>query len=230
MRMPARSSGNAGLFVVGGHPTRTDAELDPAVGEEVERRHLARTHDRVLVVVAEHERADPQRLGHRGRVRERNGGCEVVLDEVVGDEQRRVAERLDLARELGELLARAALAAGHTETKSAIVHPATLTSPRRGLRGAPAAVQRRPVEPQPPMPRAESSSPSTSRQATSSTRWITSWAIRSPRCTSKCGSRVEIDQQHTDLVAVAGVDETGRVQAGHAVRNARPERGCTKPA
>ena len=52
---------DAGLLVVGGHPARADAELEAAVGEQVERRHLARAHDGMLVVVAEHERADAQR-------------------------------------------------------------------------------------------------------------------------------------------------------------------------
>ena len=57
------------LLVVGGHPPRADAELEPAVGQQVERRRFVGEHDRVLVVVAEHERADAQRVGDRGRVR-----------------------------------------------------------------------------------------------------------------------------------------------------------------
>ena len=48
----------------------------------------------MLVVVAEHERTDAQRVGDRGRVRERDGRRELVVDEVVGHEERRVPERL----------------------------------------------------------------------------------------------------------------------------------------
>ena len=102
---------HAGLLVVDGHPARADAELEATVGEQVERRHLARQHDRMLVVVAEHERTDAQRVGDRGGVRERDRRREIVVDEVVGHEERRVAERLGLAGLLGELLAGAALAA-----------------------------------------------------------------------------------------------------------------------
>ena len=97
---------DARLLVVGGHPARADAELEPAVGEQIERRHLAREHDRMLVVVAEHERTDAQRVGDRGDVRERDRRREIVVDEVVGHEERRVAERLGLAGLLGQLLAR----------------------------------------------------------------------------------------------------------------------------
>ena len=121
MRTPGAVERHARLLVVGGHPARADAELEPAVGEQVERRHLAREHDRMLVVVAEHERADAQRVGDGGDVRERDRRREVVVDEVVGDEERRVAERLGLARLLGQLLARAALGGDDTEAESAIV-------------------------------------------------------------------------------------------------------------
>ena len=42
----------------------------------------------------------------------------------------------------------------------------------------------RPVDPKPPSPRSLSASSCTSTNAAVSTRWITSWAIRSPRSTS----------------------------------------------
>jgi hypothetical protein len=58
----------------------------------------------MAVVVAEHERADAQRRGDRGRVRERDGRRQWMIDEMVGYEQCRVAERFRLAREFGELL------------------------------------------------------------------------------------------------------------------------------
>ena len=58
-------------LVVGGHPPGAEAELEPAVAQHVDGRGLGGEHDRMLVVVAEHERADAQRLGARGRVRDR---------------------------------------------------------------------------------------------------------------------------------------------------------------
>ena len=49
----------------------------------------SREHDRMLVVVAEHERPDAQRLGDGGGVHERDSRRELVIDEVIGHEQRR---------------------------------------------------------------------------------------------------------------------------------------------
>ena len=157
----------------------------------------------MLVVVAEHERADAQRVGDGGDVRERDGRREVVVDEVVGHEERRVAERLGLARLLGELLARAALGRDDTEAelRSCITGRDPIRSPRQ------------PVEPQPPRPRSVSSRSSTSSHSTVSKRWITSCAMRSPRLHLERLGRIEVDEQHADLVAVAGVDEAGRVEA-----------------
>ena len=51
----------------------------------------------MLVVVVEHQRADPQRRRVRGRHRDRGHRRELVA-EVVGHEQRRVAEVFELAR------------------------------------------------------------------------------------------------------------------------------------
>ena len=110
------------LLVVGGHPARADAELEPAAGQEVERRHLAGEHYGVLVVVAEDERTDAQCVGYGGDVRQRDRRREVVVDEVVGHEERRVAERLGLARPLRELLARAALGRDDPESKRTFHH------------------------------------------------------------------------------------------------------------
>ena len=76
----------------------------------------------MLVVVAEHERADAQLVGDRSRVRERNRRREVVVDEVIGHEHRRVPERFNLACEVGELPARPSLAATDTKPESAVVH------------------------------------------------------------------------------------------------------------
>ena len=68
-----------------------------------------------------------------------------------------------------------------------------------------------PVDPCPPSPRAEPGSSSTSWNRARSTRWTTSWAIRSPRRSRTVSRAVVVDEQHLDLAAVAGVDRAGRV-------------------
>ena len=57
----------------------------------------------------------------------------------------------------------------------------------------------------------------TSTNAAASTRWMTSWAIRSPRRTSIGHLGVGVDQQHGQLVPIARVDEAGSVEAGDPV-------------
>ncbi len=87
---------DAGLLVVGGHPSRAESELDPALGDEVEGGDLLCEHHRVAVVVAEDERADPERRRRLGGDRERDQRAELIL-EVVGDEKGRVPEPFDPA-------------------------------------------------------------------------------------------------------------------------------------
>ena len=77
-----------------------EADLEPAAGEHVDGGQLLGQHDRVLVVVVEHERADLQRGGGVGRGHQRRHGRELVA-EVVGHEERGVPEVLGLAGELG---------------------------------------------------------------------------------------------------------------------------------
>ena len=96
-RTAGGSYGRPSCVVVGLHPARADAELEPAVAQQVDRRRLLGEDRRVLVVVVEHERADPQRRGVRGRHRDR-GQRRELLAEVVGHEQRRVPEVFELAR------------------------------------------------------------------------------------------------------------------------------------
>ena len=156
----------------------------------------------MLVVVAEHERADAQRVGDRRGVRERDRGREVVVDEVVGHEERRVAERLGLAGLLGELLCRephlAAMTPKRNVRSCTSAGPYLLASrsiPSRRGRGR----CRRGRRPRP-----------TRRARTAGSR-----AARCgrPGCTSNGSCRIEVHEQHPDLVAVAGVDEAGRVEA-----------------
>ena len=83
--------------VVGRHPARADAELEPAVGQHVERRGLLGHDRRVLVVVAQHEHADAKRVGDRGRDRDRDHRRQLGAHEVIGHEERGVAQRFDLS-------------------------------------------------------------------------------------------------------------------------------------
>ena len=168
---------HAGLLVVGGHPARADAELEPAVGEQVERAGLACEHDRVLVVVAEHERADAQRVGDGGGVRRARPSA------------RAGGRRSDRARTASRY---PSASARRASSVNSFAGRGVLRDARRSGtcgRGAPASRchgvpgAQRPVEPQPPRPRSVSSSASTSRHSTCSTRWITSCAMRSPRWT-----------------------------------------------
>ena len=61
---PARAvEGQPHRVVLVAAPAGADAELEPAVGEQVERRGLLRKHGGHVVVDAEHPAADAQRLG-----------------------------------------------------------------------------------------------------------------------------------------------------------------------
>ena len=82
----------------------------------------------------------------------------------------------------------------------------------------------RPVWPKPP-PRSSPSSPVTATSWHASTGCTTSWAMRSPRCTDVGLAGIGVDQDHLQLVAVAGVDEPGRVQHRHAVAQGQAAAG-----
>jgi hypothetical protein len=91
---------DARLVVVARHPAGADAQLEPAGREDVQRGHLLGRHHRVLVVVVQHQRPDPQLARGVGRGGQRRAGRQLI-PEVVGDEQGRVAEILGLAGEVG---------------------------------------------------------------------------------------------------------------------------------
>ena len=66
-----------GLLVVRGHPAGAEADLDPPVGQHVHRRQFLGEHERMLVVVVEHQRTGAQggggvedglQRGHRGEL------------------------------------------------------------------------------------------------------------------------------------------------------------------
>ena len=107
--------------VVDGHPPGADAQLHPAVGQQVDRRRLLGDHGRVLVVVAEHEVSDAQRRRRLGGHRDGDHRCERRPDEVIGREQRRVAQILHLARAVAPFDRRRRARALDTEAELAIV-------------------------------------------------------------------------------------------------------------
>ena len=72
------------LGVLGRRVPRSQAELEPAVGQQVDGRGFAREQRRMPEVVVQHEGADVQpgrRLGHR---RQRNHRRQQVVGDVVG--------------------------------------------------------------------------------------------------------------------------------------------------
>ena len=91
---------DAGAVVVELLPTRAEPDLEPTLRQHVDRRELAGEHRGMAVVAVEHERADLQRGGeHRGGGHRRDRPEPLV--EVVGHEERRVPERLELADGVG---------------------------------------------------------------------------------------------------------------------------------
>ena len=92
--------GQPGLVVVGAHPAGAEAHFEAAVAQHVERGRLLGQHEGVAVVVAEDQRAHAQR-GRGGRHRRQGGDGRQLVAEVVGHEQRAVAEVLGLAGLLG---------------------------------------------------------------------------------------------------------------------------------
>jgi hypothetical protein len=77
-----------------------EADLEPPLGEHVDRGHLAGEDGGVAEVGGEDGGGDAQLGGRRRRGRHR-GDRAVALVEVVGGEEGRVAERLQLAGRLG---------------------------------------------------------------------------------------------------------------------------------
>ena len=88
--------GDAGLLVVAAHPPRTHAELEAAVAQQVHGGGLLGQHERMAVVVVEHEGPHPEPVGGARRRHQGGHGGELV-PEVVGHEQGGVAEVLRLA-------------------------------------------------------------------------------------------------------------------------------------
>ena len=87
-------------LVVGVLPAGAEADLEPTLGDEVDGRQLLGQERRVAEVAVEDEDPDVEGRGHRGDGRLHGDGA-VTLVEVVGQEDRRVAELLDLPGGVG---------------------------------------------------------------------------------------------------------------------------------
>ena len=93
---PGRVIGEAGLLVVGLHPSGAQAHLEAAVAQHIEGGRLLGQDERIPVVVPEDQGAHPQRGGggcRRGQGRRRGE----LVAEVVRHEESRVAQILGLA-------------------------------------------------------------------------------------------------------------------------------------
>ena len=75
---------------------RAQAQLEPAVGQVVQRLHVARQQCRLVEAGVEHERPHPQRLGRRGGRHQRRERC--GRPDVVGQVQNVEAEVLGSTR------------------------------------------------------------------------------------------------------------------------------------
>src|SRR5439155_23034887 len=97
-------------------PAGAECEVDPAYGEQVDGRCLLVEHDRMAVVVVEHERADTQRRRCiRGRHQRRDRAR--LVREMVRQVKRRVTHRLDTLRCLAPLPRAACVVRLHGESK-----------------------------------------------------------------------------------------------------------------
>ena len=128
-----------------------------------------------------------------------------------------------------------ALARVHAPAGKQPVRPAVLLVPAEQDPPAPAQDRRhadpglgahqasaRLEEPNPRTPRSVAGSSSTSAVSTGANGTTTSWAIRMPGSTTNGAAGVGVEQDHTHLAAVAGVDQAGRVQHRHPVLGRQP--------
>src|SRR3954464_8810399 len=160
----------------------------------------------MAVVVAEHEHADAQRGGRSGRERERDHRRgRARADEVIVHEQRRVAHAFDATSLLGPRRATRQVAGGDAEAER-LDHWT-------------------PVEPKPKVSRPVVSSTSTSFQSTTSTCWITSCAMRSPRSTTNGTDGSVLSNSTLSSPRYCGSIRPGVLRQVMPCFSASPERG-----
>src|SRR5205823_9267623 len=82
-----------------------ETELQPPVGQQIDRRSLTRHENGMTQVIVEHVRANPQ-TGGRVRGRDQRRKRRDPLVQVIRKVQRVVAERLDLSGLLNQLASR----------------------------------------------------------------------------------------------------------------------------
>ena len=97
---PSGLLGDTRLLVVGVHPSRAEPELESTARQHIERGRFLGQHDRMLVVVVVHQRADAQLRGRVGCGHQGGYGRQLIA-EVIGHEQRREAEVFRLLGLLG---------------------------------------------------------------------------------------------------------------------------------
>ena len=99
-------------------PPRTDADLDPALREDIERRDLFGEHHRIAEVIREHDAANAQTRRGIGRGHQRWYGCE-LLAHVVGHEEHVITQILGAARDVAPMSAAAGPASRDPEAERA---------------------------------------------------------------------------------------------------------------
>ena len=112
---------HAGCVVVRAHPPRAQPELHPPAGKHIDGRCLLGVHQRMLVVVVQHQSAHAQRC-RRGRSGHHRRHRRQLIAEMIRDQQGRVPEALDPTRLLGPLLARAPAGRLHAEPELLLCH------------------------------------------------------------------------------------------------------------
>ena len=94
---PSRVKAYPHLVVLRLHEPRAEAELEAALGQEIDRRRFPCDQDRVAEIIVEDIGADAEMRRGFGRTHQRRERREEV-GQVIGHAQHRVAQRFKLAR------------------------------------------------------------------------------------------------------------------------------------
>ena len=110
-----------GLLVLGAEPARPNPKLEPSTGEEIERRRFFRQHHRMPVVVVQHQAPYSEGPGGAGGCHQCNERGQLVSerfpDEVIADQQCRVAVFLCLVGLRYPFFSRLHVLADHSKTE-----------------------------------------------------------------------------------------------------------------
>ena len=135
--------------------------------------------------------------------------------------QHQIAERLGISQmHVSRLLARCL---------DELRRRARASTPERSTRRSTGTSQRGRWSRSPPVPRAESPSSSTAVNRPPRPAGSPAGRCGRPGCTSNGLGGVGVDQEHLELVAVAAVDQPGRVEAGDAVLEGQAAAGLDEP-